>query len=50
MKIILETPRLILRHQVPADLDDAQAKIELLQAQVEALQESIAQMRPLVTS
>ena len=22
MKIILETPRLILRHQVPADLDD----------------------------
>ena len=27
------------------DLDDAQAKIELLQAQVEALQESIAQIQ-----
>lgn len=31
------------------DLDDAQAKIELLQAQVEALQESIAQIQAQVT-
>ena len=33
------------RSQSAKDLDDAQAKIELLQAQVEALQESIAQIQ-----
>src|SRR5512138_2960577 len=31
--------------QQAADLDDAQAKIELLQAQVQALQDSIAQIQ-----